>query len=317
MYKDVQRDDCPCERRKECERHGNCEACVDSHRERGYPPACQRTEGQIYRNECNINERGFIYGKWMGKDDTWTISFGNVYCYLLVGTEKALLIDTCYGEGDLRRFVEEITDKPVIVANTHGHFDHTGGNPWWKEAYMSAEAAKDAKKAFSEEMQKRLESMPYPDYKINIIDENTVFDLGGRTVKVVPIPAHHLGSVAFIDSASRYLFTGDELEAGQVLMFLTEFEQMKQIEAHKTNMEKLLSLADLYDAVCPAHNGTPINKKYVSDYLELDKQILAGTQVEMPNTAGFGFPPKVGDSGPFSGDIRRAQYGGASVCYKN
>jgi glyoxylase-like metal-dependent hydrolase (beta-lactamase superfamily II) len=252
----------------------------------------------------------------MGKDDTWTISSGNVYCYLLVGTEKALLIDTCYGEGDLRRFVEEITDKPVIVANTHGHFDHTGGNPWWKEAYMSAESAKGAKKAFNEEMQKRLESMPYPDYKINIIDENTVFDLGGRTVKVVPIPAHHLGSLAFIDSASRYLFTGDELEAGQVLMFLTEKGQMEQIEAHKANMEKLLSLADHYDAVCPAHNGTPINKKYISDYLELDKQILAGTQIEMPNTAGFGFPPKVGDTGPFSGDIRRAQYGGASVCYK-
>jgi len=314
MYQDVKRDNCPCVRKGECERHGNCEACVTHHRERGYPPSCRREEGQVYRNESNINERGYIYGKWMGADDTWTISYGNVYCYLLVGTEKALLIDTAYGEGDLRRFVEEITDKPVIVANTHGHFDHTGGNPWWKEAYMSAEAAKDAKNAFGEEMQKRLESMPYPDYKINIIDENTVFDLGGRTVKVVPIPAHHSGSVAFIDSASRYLFTGDELEAGQVLMFLAEKDQMGAFNA---NMKKLLSLSDLYDAVCPAHNGTPINKKYVSDFFELSKQILEGTQTEMPNTAGFGFPPKVGDTGPFSGDIRRAQYGAASICYKH
>ncbi|MCL2187853.1 MAG: MBL fold metallo-hydrolase [Defluviitaleaceae bacterium] len=312
MYKSVKNENCPC-RRNECERHSNCEACVANHRERGYPPSCQRTEGAVYRNEANISERGYIYGKWMGKDDTWTISYGNVYCYLLVGTEKALLIDTAYGEGDLRRFVEEITDKPVIVANTHGHFDHTGGNPWWKEAYMSAEAAKDAKRAFSPEMQTRLESMPYPDYKINIIDENTTFDLGGRTVQVVPIPAHHGGSVAFIDSASRYLFTGDELEAGQVLMFLTE---TNQIQAHKENMEKLLSLSHLYDAICPAHNGTPINKKYVSDFLELDKQILAGTQEEMPNTAGFGFPPQPASEGPFSGDIRRAQYGGASVLYK-
>ena len=312
MYKDVQMDDCPCAR-LECERYRNCEACVASHRERGYPPSCQRDEGQIYRNESNITDEGFIYGKWMGKDNTWTISFGNTYCYLLIGTEKALLIDTCSGEGDLRRFVEEITDKPVIVANTHGHFDHTGGNPWWKEAYMSAEAAKDAKKAFSEEMQKRLEEMPYPEYKINIIDENTVFDLGERTVKVVSIPAHHPGSLAFIDSASRYLFTGDELEAGQVLLFLTGGNQ---IEAHKTNMEKLLSLTDLYDAICPAHNGTPINKKYISDYYELDKQILAGTQADMPNTAGFGFPPEVSGKGTFSGDIKRAQYNGASICYK-
>jgi len=319
MYKDVQRDDCPCTRH-ECERHGNCKACVASHRERGYPPSCQREEGQIYLNDVNITEMGYMYGKWMGKDDTWTISLGNIYCYLLVGTEKALLIDTAYGAGDLRRFVEEITDKPVIVANTHGHFDHTGGNPWWSEAYMSKEAAKDAKKAFTEEMQKRLESMPYPDYKINIIDENTIFDLGGRRVQVVPIPAHSPGSVAFIDSASRYLFTGDEVESGQVLMFLTD---TCQVEAHKANMEKLLALSDLYDAVCPAHNGTPISKKYISDFIELDKQILAGTQTDMPNTAGFGFPPKLGDVGPFgkpwpfSGDIKRAQYGGASICYKN
>ena len=313
MYNFPSKEKCSCTRKQECERHGNCEACQVHHRERGYPPACQRKEGEVYRNDANINERGYIYGKWMGKDDTWTISFGNVFCYLLVGTEKALLIDTCYGEGDLRRFVDEITDKPVIVANTHGHFDHTGGNPWWKEAYMSAESSKDAKKAFSEEMQSRFDSMPYPDYKINIIDENTVFNLGGeRTVQAVPIPAHHPGSVAFIDSGSRYLFTGDELEAGQVLMFLTETDQM---EAHKANMEKLLSMAYLYDAVCPAHNGTPINKKYVSDFLELDKQILNGTQVDMPNTAGFGFPPDVNKSGPFSGDLKRAQYGGASICY--
>ena len=312
MFTTVKKDECPC-KRPECERHGNCEACLANHRENGYPPSCQREEGRVYRNESNINEKGYIYGKWMGKDDTWTISCGNVYCYLLVGSEKALLIDTGYGEGDFRRFVEEITDKPVIVANTHGHFDHTGGNPWWKEAYMSKESAKDAKRAFSEEMQKRLESMPYPDYKINIIDENTVFDLGGRTVSVVPIPAHHIGSVAFIDSASRYIFTGDELEAGQVLLFLTETDA---IEAHKNNMEKLLSMADLYDAICPAHNGTPINKRYISDFYELDKQILAGTQVDMPNTAGFGFPPKVGGFGPFSGDITRAQFGGASICYK-
>jgi len=269
------------------------------------------------KSNPNINKQGYIYGKWMGKDDTWTISFGNVYCYLLVGTEKALLIDTAYGEGNLRMFVEEITDKPVIVTNTHGHFDHTGGNPWWDEAWMSEESSKDAKVAFGDEMQKRFDTMPYPDYTINFIDENTVFNLGGgRMVRVVPIPAHHLGSVAFIDSASRYLFTGDELEAGQVLMFLSDEDQSNRIAMHKTNMEKLISLENLYDAVCPAHNGTPINKKYIYDFLELDKQLLANTQIIMPTLAGFGFPPVLDGTGPFSGDIKRAQYSGASICYK-
>ena len=49
----------------------------------------------MYDNNPNVMEdRGYIYGKWMTFDNTWTIPFGGVYCYLLVGEEKALLIDT-------------------------------------------------------------------------------------------------------------------------------------------------------------------------------------------------------------------------------
>ena len=77
----------------------------------------------------NVNEHGYIYGKWQNFPDTWVICYhGTLYCYLLIGSEKAMLIDTAYGDGDLRAFVETITDKPVMVCNTHGHFDHTGGN---------------------------------------------------------------------------------------------------------------------------------------------------------------------------------------------
>ena len=83
-----------------------------------------------YRS-ANITERGFMYGKWMTAPNTWTITFGGgVYSYLIIGEEKALLFDTAYGMGNLREFVEGITQKPVIVVNSHGHFDHTGGNPW-------------------------------------------------------------------------------------------------------------------------------------------------------------------------------------------
>jgi L-ascorbate metabolism protein UlaG (beta-lactamase superfamily) len=36
--------DCPCARKSECPYHGNCFACVASHRQRGYVPACFRQE---------------------------------------------------------------------------------------------------------------------------------------------------------------------------------------------------------------------------------------------------------------------------------
>ena len=43
-----------------------------------------------------------------------------VFCYLIVGEEKAMLIDTGYAYGDLRGAVDSITDKPLVIVNTHG-----------------------------------------------------------------------------------------------------------------------------------------------------------------------------------------------------
>lgn len=266
-------------------------------------------------NNSNINEKGYIYGKWMTKDNTYTISFGGaVYCYLLIGEEKAMLIDTAYGEGNLREYVEQITDKPVMVVNTHGHFDHTGGNAQWEEAYLSEASSKDCKIAFTQDMYEKMKEKSYPDYKVNIVSEGYKFDLGGRTVEVIDIPAHHEGSIALLDSGSKFLFTGDELEAGQVLIFGDDV--LSRIRKHKENMEKLKKRSDEFEALCPAHNGNPINKKYIDDYIILDKLILECKHRVLPNTAGFGFPPDASSFPPVNGKAAvRTQFGNASICY--
>ncbi len=271
-----------------------------------------------YRN-TNIDERGVMYGKWMTAPDTWTISFGNVYCYLLIGKERALLFDTAYGVGNLREFVEGITDKPVTVVNSHGHFDHTGGNPWWEEVWAGPGAESVMKKAFSPEMQKDFDSKPNPDYQVHTVQEGYVFDLGGREVEVFEIPAHHESSIALLDRQGRGLYSGDEMEAGQVLLFVrNQIIPVKNVvAAHLENMKKLKSREEEFDVICPAHNGTPLYKGYLDDYIALSEQILAGTAKIMPDTAGFGFPPYTKD-GMFgtAGDLERAQYGGASFVYK-
>ena len=48
--------------------------------------------------------------------------------YLVTGTDKALVIDTMYGQEDLKEAVKNLTDLPLMLVNTHGHFDHTYGN---------------------------------------------------------------------------------------------------------------------------------------------------------------------------------------------
>jgi len=53
--------------------------------------------------------------------------FRTANCYLVVGNEKAMLIDMGTGVGDLKGFIRTITPLPLIVVATHGHVDHIGG----------------------------------------------------------------------------------------------------------------------------------------------------------------------------------------------
>ena len=54
-------------------------------------------------------------------------AFGPVKMYLLIGNERALLIDSGYGKIDLKGIVARLTDKPVTLMLTHGHLDHASG----------------------------------------------------------------------------------------------------------------------------------------------------------------------------------------------
>ncbi|MBN1247835.1 MAG: MBL fold metallo-hydrolase, partial [Anaerolineae bacterium] len=56
--------------------------------------------------------------------------------YLVAGEGHALLIDTGWGEGDLKAHVATLTDLPLWVVNTHGHRDHTAGNGQFDEVYV-------------------------------------------------------------------------------------------------------------------------------------------------------------------------------------
>ena len=91
-------------------------------------------------NQPSLEE---IFGSYMPykiTDNTWVISFmnGSEYMYLLEGNDQALLIDTGYGAGNLKTFVEGLTDKPVLVVNTHFHPDHSAGNGEFEEVMVAS-----------------------------------------------------------------------------------------------------------------------------------------------------------------------------------
>lgn len=244
---------------------------------------------------------------WEMQKDTYVFDFGGaVSMYLLVGADKALVIDTAYGYGDIPGLIRKFTDKPLIVVNTHAHGDHTGGNaffpdvhlfrpPFFMHAMPGARPASD---------------FPHPRYRKIAVEDGHVFDLGGgREVEVITIPAHNDSSVALLDRRQRLLFTGDELEAGQVLMF----EDAKtQITAHLANMKKLWARRDEFDYLCPSHNGVPVVPDLIMDFIRLDESILTG----QPKLVDDPFFPRM--LVQMKGDQLqglRAEYGRASIVY--
>ena len=254
----------------------------------------------------NVNEEGYIYGKFQTGPKTWSIMSKSApqFVYLLIGDEKAALIDTLYGFGDLRQLVETITDKSVMVINTHGHFDHTGGNSFWPEAYMSEYATTEAKRAFSDELQKMAESHAYPDYEMKVVKDGDIIELGNHTLEIIKIGAHSPGSIAILDKTERILYAGDELEAGQVLL------GRASVAAHLASMEKLKTREAEFDYINSAHNGTHLTKDYLYDFIELDKQFIAGTAKKLDSAAGFGWADRaVG----FGGGGDRYNYGRAHI----
>ncbi len=232
--------------------------------------------------EPNLVQIFGSYRHWKLNEDTWIINFmeGSQNIYLLEGEERALLIDTGWGAGNLREYVEKLTSKPVLVANTHGHLDHSGGNGEWESVMLLPGGEADL--ITCERLPFDISKLPYPNYERKIVKDGDAIDLGGRTIELLDISSHSNGSIAFLDRKNGYLFVGDELESTQVIMSPTEetpgcpFVLDSRLRTHRSNMMRIRALKGTWNTLLPAHNGAPIAHSYLDDYISLVEHIYLG-----------------------------------------
>lgn len=257
------------------------------------------------------------YMSWKFSEDTHVISFmgGSQFMYLLEGEEYALLIDTGWGAGNLRAFVEKLTSKPVIVANTHGHLDHSGGNGEWESVILLPGGVADL--ISCERLPFDVSKLPYPNYERKLAKDGDVIELGGRTIELLDISSHSNGSLAFLDRKNGYLFVGDELESAQVIMSPTEepsgypFVLDERLRAHRANMLRIRELKGAWTALFPAHNGAPIAHSYLDDYIALVEHIYTGDAVIEDKLNHFFV-----EQGDPEHKLCRVRWGGASFFVK-
>lgn len=163
---------------------------------------------EIAKDTYAIQCPGYLPGP--GRLPGW----GHVICYLLVGKEKALLQDTGFGNADLKQYVEQITDKPLVVVNSHIHPDHSGGNSQFEEIYvLEEETDSDAPVYFSQTGDKApcAAVKSAGDYRFKRVPEGTVLDLGDRLVEMIRLEGHTKGSMVLLDHKTRFLFSGDAI----------------------------------------------------------------------------------------------------------
>ena len=147
------------------------------------------------------------------------------HCYLLVGDECCLLIDTGLGVGDIGLIVNEITSKPVIAVPTHIHWDHIGGLKYFNNFYVhSAESCwitglfplplKTVREMVcrSAELPENFDIENYQIFQgkpTKLLYGGEKIDIGGRIVEVIHTPGHSPGHMCFWEEERGLLFSGD------------------------------------------------------------------------------------------------------------
>ena len=172
-----------------------------------------------------------------------------VFCYLIKGQTKDLLIDTGMGVVPITRALEKLrnSSKELVVANTHWHFDHVGGNSHFEKVLVPKnidEVAGMFNGCSQEDLEKYgfadgfhqpdgTDSTPIdfdakkfsiaPCRNIDPVLKNGYkIDLGNRDIFVIETPGHTPGGVCFCDKSNGLLFTGDMLYEGPLYAFDNE-----------------------------------------------------------------------------------------------
>lgn len=220
------------------------------------------------------------------------------YVYLVEGSEKAVLVDAGIGVGNLRTFVETLTDKPVSVLVTHYHLGGTGGAGDFENVYMHQKDIEWYDKDGGQPLSKRMDSnRPYfasqetwdlfkledfppnrPADQFKPIYDGDTFDLGGTSVIAYHVKGHTQGNMAYLVTKQRLLISGEGVSNSVSLMKgdvgLATFEQ---------SLKTLASRIDGHFDKILISNGDPQPKEILSYLINACEAVREGTANVKPN----------------------------------
>jgi len=146
-------------------------------------------------------------------------------CYVLQDEEsgQAAVIDPGENPDKIITYLEKSGLQPDYILNTHGHFDHIGGNRRIKDEYPAAElciGSADAPALQEDDISgassfgQKIDS-PEPD---RLLNEGDQLQVGSITLDVLETPGHSPGSISLVahNDTETTIFCGDLVFAGGV-----------------------------------------------------------------------------------------------------
>ena len=136
--------------------------------------------------------------------------------YLLIGSQKALLIDTGdVADANAMPLADTVFKLlptgdhgrlPLLVAHTHRHQDHRAGDGQF--------LGQSGVQVVGFDLDSVIRDFKFTDWPNRPI----TLDLGGRLVDVIPTPGHNATHIAFYDRNTALVFSGDFFLPGRLLI---------------------------------------------------------------------------------------------------
>ena len=215
------------------------------------------------------------------------LDYDDTKMYLLLGSERAMLIDAGLGTGNLRAYVEPLLGgRPLDVVITHGHPDHIAAMGQFQDRYNVYMNHRDLPL-----VQRFVEHMGYQIdlEQIEDLREGARFDLGDRSFTVYEVPGHSPGCVVLLDEASGLLIAGDAVGSNRPTITDSLWMQMPGMSP----IDEFLSALQVFRAkvggaikqIVGGHNDLPIYGETYLDNLQQAAQLLVdhGEDVLVPS----------------------------------
>lgn len=187
----------------------------------------------------------------------WCLNGRDPRYFLIVGEKRALVVDTGYGEEDIKALARTVTDVPLLLVNTHRHLDHVTGDGQFEEVYAHPA---------------EFEDIAVFNPRCVPVGEGFVFRLGGVSAEVIETPGHTPGAICLLCPEDRVLLIGDNASDATIYMH----NPYSDPAALADSLEKLLARASEYDTVLCCHGTCPTDLDTMRRVIALGRGTLAG-----------------------------------------